>query len=213
MQVARNFIETETKKLKKGNKQNRHPKTVVSKIQTKNMSNKLKLGVILLASIVSISVTAQKKSTAKTTKPSTENKTAKATKQETMDWIAGKMKERLVAPREFISYSNGEFIYSKQIGVYSCNTTIYLNKITGSSSDYSNDYYVKGSMISFSDCGKEYQFRNSSANEISIGGPNYKDYGDPFDFRSDNSLLERVKNAFATLIDYNSSKKTADEKF
>jgi hypothetical protein len=177
------------------------------------MTTKLKLAIAILATVASMNVNAQKKATAKTTKPATENKTTKPTKQETMDWIGGKMKERLVAPREFISYSNGEFVYSKQIGVYSCTTTIYLNKITGSSTDYATDYYVKGSVISFSDCGKEYQFRNSSANEISIGGPNYKDYGDPFDFRSDNSLLERVKKAFAALIEYNSSKKGADEKF
>jgi hypothetical protein len=178
------------------------------------MTKKLKLAVILFASIVSINMNAQKKAPVKkATKPATESTTSKPTKQETMDWIAGKMKERLVAPREFVSYSNGEFVYSKQVGVYSCNTTIYLNKITGSSPDYSTDYFVKGSMISFSDCGKEYQFRNSSANEISIGGPNYNDYADPFDFKSDNSLLERVKKALATLIDYNSTKKTANEKF
>jgi hypothetical protein len=34
-----------------------------------------------------------------------------------------------------------------------------------------------------------------------------------FDFKTDNSLLERVKKALATLIDYNSSKKTEGESF
>ena len=130
-----------------------------------------------------------------------------------MDWIAGKMKEHLVSPREFVSYTNGEFKYSKVIGVYSCTTTIYLNKITGTSSEYSSSYFIKGTGLSFSDCGKEYQFRNSSANEISIGGSNYNDYSDPFDIKADNALLERMKKAIATLIEYNSTQKGADEKF
>ena len=130
-----------------------------------------------------------------------------------MDWIAGKMKERLVAPREFVSYSNGEFVYKKVIGVYSCNTTINLNKITGSTPDYATDYYVKGTGIVYTECEKGYEARGGLYNELSIGGPNYNDHSEPFDFKSDNSLLERVKKALVTLIDYNSTKKTADEKF
>ncbi|MCX8526262.1 hypothetical protein OF897_20300 [Chryseobacterium formosus] len=160
-----------------------------------------------------MNLNAQKKSPAKSAKPATEKASAKPTKQETMDWIAEKMKEKLAGNRVFISYSNGEFVYRKQVGVYSCNTTIYLNRITGSSPEYSDDFFIKSSVISFSDCGKEYEFRNSSSNNISIGGPNYNDYADPFEFKNDNSLVERLKKAFATLIEYNSSQKGANEKF
>ncbi|MCX8534603.1 hypothetical protein [Chryseobacterium luquanense] len=177
------------------------------------MTKQLKFAVVLLVTIASVNLNAQKKSPAKSAKPATEKASAKPTKQETMDWIAEKMKEKLAGNRVFISYSNGEFVYRKQVGVYSCNTTIYLNRITGSSPEYSDDFFIKGSVISFSDCGKEYEFRNSSSNNISIGGPNYNDYADPFEFKNDNSLVERLKKAFATLIEYNSSQKGANEKF
>lgn len=174
------------------------------------MTKNLKLVIVSLVTIASMNVNAQKKTTVKTTKPTTENKTTKPTKQETMDWIGGKMKERLKAPREFVSYSNGEFVYIKQDLGFSFKNTIYLNKITGSASEYSDDYYVKGSGMIYVEWGKkskEYQ------NELSIGGPNYNDYSNPFDFKNDDALLERLKKAFATLIEYNSTQKGTDEKF
>ncbi|WP_131724303.1 hypothetical protein [Chryseobacterium indologenes] len=177
------------------------------------MNKQFKLTVILLATVACMSANAQKKASAKTTKPTTENKAAKPTKQETMDWIAGKMKERLVAPRQFVSYSNGEFVYRNLLGVYGCNITIYLNRVTGSSPEYSSDFYVKGSGLTYTACDKGYEHYNKSKNELSIGGPNYNDYSEPFDFKNDNSLVERLKKAFATLIEYNSDKKTNDEKF
>jgi|GEM_PF-905744 len=79
------------------------------------------------------------------------------TKQETMDWIAGKLKQymRLPKNRTFISYSNGIFVYDRRR--YTCDNrlaessrnTIDLNKV----SDYTIcrnkpsqelDYYTYG---------------------------------------------------------------------
>lgn len=177
------------------------------------MTKQLKFAIVLLITVAGMNVNAQKKAPAKSTKPSTESKAAKPTKQETMDWIADKMKEHLTGYRQFISYSNGEFVYKKQVGVYSCNTTIYLNKITGSSPEYSSDFYVKGTGILNTACEKGYEARGDVYNELSIGGQNYNDYSDPFDFRNDNNLVERLKKAFASLIEYNSAKKDAKEAF
>ena len=174
------------------------------------MTKNLKLAIVLLVTVASMNVNAQKKATTKTTKPATENKTAKPTKQETMDWIAGKMKERLLAPRTFVSYSDGKFVYIKQSLGYDFKNTLDLNKITGSASEYSSDYYVKGSGLVFTEWGKE---SNETKNELAIGGPNYSDYISPFDFKNDDALVERLKKAFATLIEYNSKQKGADEKF
>jgi hypothetical protein len=202
------------KKITQRNKLNRHSKTVVSiNLNKERMINKVKFAIVLMTTIASMNVNAQKKATVKTTKPATENKTTKPTKDETMDWIAGKMKESLVSPREFVSYSNGEFVYRNPIGVYGCNITIYLNKITGSSPEYSTDFYVKGTGITYTGCDKGYEHYNTAKNELSIGGPNYNDYASPFNFKNDNALVERLKKAFATLIEYNSSKKSSDEKF
>lgn len=174
------------------------------------MKKNLKLAVVFIITLASMNVNAQKKATVKTSKPATENKVAKPTKQETMDWIAGKMKERLKAPRTFVSYSNGEFVYIKQDLGISFKNTINLNKITGSSAEYSNDYFVKGSGMIFVEWGKE---SNEIQNELSIGGPNYHNYSSPFDFKNDDALLERLSKAFAVLIEYNSTQKGADEKF
>ncbi|MCS3530540.1 hypothetical protein [Chryseobacterium sp. JUb7] len=51
------------------------------------MTKQLKLAAVLLVTVASMSVNAQKKAPAKAAKPTTENKTTKPTKQETMDWI------------------------------------------------------------------------------------------------------------------------------
>ncbi|WP_129054433.1 MULTISPECIES: hypothetical protein [unclassified Chryseobacterium] len=177
------------------------------------MTKQLKLPIILLITVVSMNVNAQKKTTAKPAKQATENKTSKPSKQETMDWIAGKMKEGLGKEREFVSYSNGEFVYKVKIGAYDCISTVYLNKITGMSPEYSNDFYVKGSVIKYTDFGKEFSFRNISDNEMSIAGPNYNEYTQPFSFKNDDALVARLKKAFTTLIDYNSTKRAAGEAF
>lgn len=74
-----------------------------------------------------------------------------ATKEQTMNFIAGKMQKYLVSdsedPRRFISYSNGVFKYDKRIensnGKY-CGTVIYtinLNRIVGNYDGYQDGYY------------------------------------------------------------------------
>lgn len=134
------------------------------------------------------------------------------TKAETMDWIGGKMKEHLAAPRQFISYSNGLFVYKKEFkaGVY-CTSTVDLNKLTGMSDEYSSDFYVFGKILTHSVCpGDEY---GTDYDYISISGPNYDDHSVPFDFNMDNMLLERMRKAFTTLMEYNAAKKGSDEAF
>lgn len=181
------------------------------------MKNKLKLfGLILLASIASVNMNAQKKTVSKSPKPVTESKTTKATKLETMDWIAGKMKENLLCKladcRQFVSYSNGIFVYKKEAKINQWYfTTIDLNKVTGMNNEYSKDFYTTGkdlvnTVLEGNTYGTAYEF-------LSISGPNYSDYSAPFNFTADQALVERLKKAFATLIDYNATKKTAGEKF
>lgn len=70
------------------------------------MTKQLKFAVVLLATVASMNVNAQKKAPVKSTKPSTETKSSKPSKQETMDWIAEKWKENLGENRVFISYKN-----------------------------------------------------------------------------------------------------------
>lgn len=84
------------------------------------------------------------------------------TKQETMDWIAGKLKQymRLPKNRTFISYSNGIFIYEKR--TYICDgrleltstNTINLNKVADyticskkPNQETSEGWYCEGSKI------------------------------------------------------------------
>ena len=179
------------------------------------MTKKLKL-VFLMTAFVSITVNAQKKATVKTIKPktevktSTETKAAKPTKQETMDWIAGKMKEKLFGNSKFVSYSEGKFVYTKDIYAVLNKLTIDLNKVTGSSTEYSNDFYVKGSGLMLVE-----NSHSSPAyiNNISIGGENYNDFEEPFDFKNDDALVERLKKAFTTLIEYNTTQKGEGESF
>lgn len=174
------------------------------------MTKQLRFSVVLLATIASMNLNAQKKAPAKSAKPIAEKASVKPTKQETMDWIAGKMKEKLKEYRTFISYSNGEFAYNQEAAGGAYKYTINLNKITGSASEYSNDFYVKGSSLVY------VQGPHSSpeyTNGLSIGGPNYDNFIEPFDFKNDDALVERLRKAFATLIEYNSSQKEANEKF
>ena len=195
---------------------NRHPKTVVSiKLYKVRMTKKLKLAIVLLVTVASMNVNAQKKAAVKT-KTATESKTTKPTKQETMDWIGGKMKENLLQAlgdyRQFVSYSDGVFVYKKEAKVNQWfSTEIDLKKVTGMNNEYSKDFYVtgKGLLTTVLD-GKEY---GSKEGFVSISGPNYNDYAAPFNFTPDQPLVDRLKKAFATLIEYNSTKKTADEKF
>lgn len=163
-----------------------------------------------------INVNAQKKSTAKTTKSTTTaSSSSKATKQETMDWIAGKMKENLAYPRKFVSYENGIITWSKEMGgggiSHLCTSSLNLNKVTGMSNEYSDDVFISGKSLNPSQCTGE---QNPTIYEyVSISGPDYNEYGAPFDFTTDKSLSERMKKALMTLVEYNGSKKTAGEKF
>lgn len=177
------------------------------------MTKKLKLAIVLLVTIASMNVNAQKKSPVKAAKPTTENTEAKPTKQQTMDWIAGKMKENLGSYRTFISYVDGKFVYKKPYETLTnyCTTTIDLNKITGMNSEYSEDFYVTGKGCLTTLCDKESNAASYEA--FSVSGPNYSNYSAPFNFTPDQSLVERLKKAVATLIEYNSTKKGARETF
>jgi hypothetical protein len=152
---------------------------------------------------------AQKK---KTTKPAAKQETAqpakqeasKPTKEQTMDWIAEKMKENLKG-KDFDSYSNGVFKYKNDTFIF----TLDLNKVTGISSEYSDDFFVSGKrlvVVTYLENGKEY-----SADEfVSIGGDNYNKYRDNFNFKTDTALLERLRKAFDALVAFNSTKKSTD---
>lgn len=165
---------------------------------------------LLAAVLMTLGVSAQKKTPA--AKPAAKTTSAKPTKAETMDWIASKLQENLAVPRKFISYSNGLFVYSKQMNSGDvCTTTIDLNKVTGLSNEYSDDFFMSGKQLGSAKCG------DGSSNQfeyMSIAGPNYNDYSAPFNLTPDQTLVERLKKAFATLVEYNgTSKKTTGEKF
>ena len=159
---------------------------------------------VTLCLALSVTAFAQKPTPAKEKKP---------TKQETMDWIAGKMKENLGLGREFVSYSNGKFVYKKEWKAFVyCVTTIDLNKVTGMSSEYATDVFVSGKGIVSTLCDDEAK-TTSFPEYISISGPNYEDYSAPFNFTPDQALVERLKKAFTTLIEFNSVKKAEGESF
>lgn len=177
------------------------------------MTKQLKFAVVLLLTVASMNANAQKKAPAKATKPSTESKSSKPSKQETMDWIAGKMKENLGPYRTFVSYSDGKFVYKKpyERETNFCTTTIDLNKITGMNSEYSDDFYVTGKGCMSTICDNE--TKANSYQTFSMSGPNYNDYSAPFNFTPDQILVERLKKAVTTLIEYNGSKKEEGEAF
>lgn len=186
------------------------------------MTKNLKLAITLMVTIVSLNVNAQKKATIKTTKPKTEVKTntetkaAKPTKQETMDWIAGKMKENIDTHSDdkFISYKDGIFVYRNNYGINKFDDYSFdLNKVTGVNNEYSKDFYVSGTQMVFIHHHYDKSGEGVSGNYLSISGPNYNNYLTAFSFTPDQALVERLKKAFATLVEYNSTKKGADEKF
>lgn len=176
---------------------------------------KLSKLLVLVAVLMTMSVSAQKKPAAKAAAKPAAAKTAnsKPTKAETMEWIAGKMQENLASPRKFISYANGLFVYSKDMyGGEVCTTTIDLNKVTGLSNEYSEDFFMSGKGMGVTTCVQD--TKPNHFEYISIAGPNYKDYSSPFNFTPDQTLVERMRKALTTLVEYNgASKKGADEKF
>jgi len=188
------------------------------------MTQKLKLVFVLMTTVASMTVNAQKKATVKTTKPKTEVKTAqsikeskaaKPTKQETMDWIAGKMKENIQNNQEisFISYNEGVFVYRNNYGSSHDDYTIDLNKVTGMNSEYSEDFYVSGYKLVYIQHHYDKPGKGDFHSNLKISGPNYNGYLGSFYFTPDQALVDRLKKAFSTLIDYNSTQKGADEKF
>ncbi len=169
-----------------------------------------KVMILFVAVLMSVTVSAQKKAAAKPA--ATKTASTKATKAETMEWIAGKMQENLAAPRKFVSYANGLFVYTKQMnsGV-TCTTTIDLNKVTGLSNEYSDDFFMSGKNLGSTKCSDE---STNQFEYMSIAGPNYEDYSAPFNFTPDQTLVERMRKALTTLVGYNGeSKKRSDEKF
>ena len=177
------------------------------------MTKQLKLAVVLLVTAASMSVNAQKKTTPKSTKPATENKASKPTKQETMDWIAGKMKDNLVTGRKFISYNDGIFVTNQRFpGGIGVTLSIDLNKVTGISNEYSSDFIISGVKLYSVEESRDPGTLKYGQN-IFISGPNYEDRDVAFNFTPDQALVERLRKAFTTLVEYNATKKGADEKF
>lgn len=174
------------------------------------MTKKVKLAIVLLSTVAGINGYAQKKTATKPVKPKTENIETKATREETMDWIGGKMKENLGSYKEFISYSAGKFVFKRPYGNDYCDVTIDLSKVTGMSNEYSDDFYITGKNLFSGDCTNKKKY---DGQELSISGPNFNGYNPPFNFTPDQPLVDRLRKAFKTLIEYNSKQKGADEKF
>lgn len=159
--------------------------------------------IIMLVMLLVFAVTfAQQKKTAKTAAAPAKKETAaaKPTKQETMDWIGEKMKENLGPYKSFVSYKDG--VYTFKVNGSDCSTVIDLNKVTGMSSEYSSDFFISGKKLLITTCGG-----NQIMEFISLGGPNYNEYTTPFRFNTDTALVERLKKAFTSLIEFNSVKK------
>lgn len=183
-----------------------------SAINQMKMKTKSKIGMlVLLAFLLQMTANAQKESTPKAPKTTTATD-AKPTKQETMDWIVGKMKENLPDGRKFVSYNNGIVVTNTVSYGITLTLSIDLNQVTGVLNQYSSDYIVTGKnlcSLERSDYAGKLQYGQS----LYISGPNYEDRDVAFNFTPDQSLAERLKKAFTTLIDYNSTRKTAEEKF
>jgi len=141
------------------------------------------------------------------------------TKQQTMEWIAGKMKDHLDGERYFVSYDNGYFKYKTTLrgnntGLVRghCFFTINLNKIAKIDG---------GSCWWFVATGVNVVYRTSAC-EMSDGivmvedkidqnriQLNSQDHG-PFDFCVEEGLYERLVKAFDVLIKYNTQKKEGE---
>lgn len=170
---------------------------------------------LLLSMCLNANLNAQNKpaSSAKPAANKAKPAAAKPSKEETMSWIAEKMKENLLSPRKFVSYNDGIFVFTREL--YDgrntvCTLTIDLNKVTGMSPEYSNDFFISGKEFNKANCSDG---KNSVYEFLSISGQNYNNYGAPFNFTPDQSLVDRLKKAFAALVEYNSVKKTENEAY
>jgi hypothetical protein len=188
------------------------------------MTKKLKLVIVFVTTVTSMNVNAQKKTTPKATKPKTEVKTtppgtetkaAKPTKQETMDWIAGKMKENIQNSEEikFVSYNEGVFVYRNNYGSSFDDYSIDLNKVTGISSEYSKEFYVSGYKLIYLQHHYDKPGKGDFHSNLHVSGPKHNGYLGSFYFTPDQALVERLRKAFTTLIEYNSTKKGEGESF
>lgn len=119
------------------------------------MTKNLKLAIVLSSVMLSVQAYAQKGPASKATKPKTETSAAQPTKAETMDWIGGKMKENLGNYKEVISYADGKFTYKRPYLNGHCLVTIDLNKVTGMSNEYSEDFYITGKALTATECDNE----------------------------------------------------------
>jgi hypothetical protein len=144
---------------------------------------------------------------------------AKPTKQETMDWIAGKMKQYLIAPRIFQTYSEGVFTYKidnpfddGSYGGYNI-ISIDLNKITNYGLETTFKGYVdeiQGAKILIR---KTYDEKNKyieTAFESSVKMINLKDSNSIFDFMAEKCLNNcyedcRLRKALDVLLKFNIS--------
>ncbi len=164
-----------------------------------------------MAIFMSVTASAQKKKTTAAKPATAKAATAAPTKAETMDWIAGKMKENLRTGFEFVSFTNGVFEFTFEENYSPVTITLDLNKITGMSNEYSEEVTIMGKKALVT---KRKGYDDRPFNEIGIAGPNYSENLTPFNFTPDKPLVERMKKALTTLIAFNTAgAKKADEKF
>jgi hypothetical protein len=139
-----------------------------------------------------------------------------ATKQETMDWIAEKLRKHLQSNddvrRSFYFYNTGKFsytIYDKaddgETGCGSRIITIDLNKLTG----YTGYFVITGNNMitenkTLSTC--EYNGSPFEKNKLDI-----VDSDGPFNISNETGLVERMKKAVEHLIKFNN--RNPNEKF
>ena len=129
------------------------------------------------------------------------------TKQETMDWIAGKMKDNIAGVgNSFVSYQSGIFIY--------------YTKGTYYGEDYPQQFKINFNFVKsreYSQCGKFTGPHVGAIMNIYLDERFYTEV-DEFDFskvipiNTDPSLCERFQKAVDLLIKYN-TQKAAGEKF
>jgi len=156
------------------------------------------------------------------------------TKQETMDWIAGKMKQYLQTPRIFVSYSNGIFIYKKPlVDAIDENkicgfayTTIDLNLVSREQG-YNDENKTLKSECLFGNkliVTKSVMIENYTVPEDEIGNyvylaplNNYRYTDAPyhdvtvFDLSIEYGLIERVRKACANLVLFNTQQNTSEK--
>lgn len=80
-------------------------------------------------------------------------------------------------------------------------------------SEYSDDFYIQGRQLIYVQCDYDKAGQGNFYNNLSISGPNYNNYRTPFSFTPDQALVDRLKKAFATLVEYNSTKKKHQKLF